>query len=137
MINAKAYLRQLGHLEAYIRALQESYELTLTRATKVNQRHQDVVVQRSRDLTKQEDLMAKMADLSTDIDQATITLMDLQKEAVALISRLDDNRYRTLLMLKYVNGRSWGYIAEHMGYQDDRWVRRMHGHALIEIEKLL
>lgn len=129
-MTAKEYLRPLPHLNAAIEAKRESYEILLTRATKVNRELQDVCVQTSRDLYKQEDDMARLAQISADIDR----MINLQDEARRLINSLDDNLYVALLTHRYINGRSWSYVAEAIGYSLQHTFR-IHGRALYELGK--
>lgn len=129
-MSAKEYLRQLIDLDTYLRARREDYEMVLSMATQSTQRFKDVQVLTSRSLGKQEDFMAKCVEISIEIDEKTETLLELQREARGLIEGLKDDRYRTILTLRYLLGRSWGYIAEHMGYSI-RQVHRIHGEALV------
>ena len=132
-MTAKQYLQQLINLDMYIKAKEEDYELVLARATQSTKRLKDVRVQTSRDLSKQEDLAAKCAQISMDIDRATKTLLELQEEARAKIELLDDNRYKAVLTLRYLSGRSWMYIAEKLHYSI-RQVHNLHGEALLAFE---
>ena len=50
-----------------------------------------------------------------------------------LINRLDNTIYRTLLIARYINCKTWEQIADEMGY-DLRWIYRLHGKALKAIE---
>lgn len=136
-MTAKEYLSQLPKLRCYIRALEESYEVQQVRATQRTKRLAEVQVQTSRKLDKQEEATIKMTEIGQKIERAINSCLDLEKEAIMLISQLTDNRYRTLLHLRYVDGRTWSYVAEAMDYKDERWPKRMHGHALQEFEKLL
>lgn len=114
----------------YIRAKEETYEITLARATQTTQRLKDIRVQTSGNLRRQEGLAAKLTETSLEIDRATECLVELQEEARRLIETLDDNRYKTVLTLRYINGRSWGYIAEQMHYSYNH-VHKIHGQALL------
>lgn len=133
-MSAKEYLRQLITLDAYIRARKEDYEMVLSMATQATQRLKDVQVLTSRRPGKQEDLMVKCVEVSIEIDKKTLLLLELQNEARGLIEGLKDDRYRTILTLRYLLGRSWGYIAEHMGYSI-RQVHRLHGEALLAFSR--
>lgn len=129
-MKAKRYLQQLINLDMYIRAKDEDYQRTLARATQATQRLDAIRVQTSSDPHKKEDLSAKCTQISLDIDKATDALLDLQKEARRLIEQLEDNRYKAVLTLRYINGRSWLYIAEQMHYTYNH-VHKIHGQALL------
>lgn len=60
----------------------------------------------------------------------------IYREVKDAIERLEDERYRTALMLYYIMGKSWRMIADRMGY-DERTVQRWHGRALQELKKFL
>lgn len=133
-MTAKEYLTQLLNLEMYIRTKQEDYEMALTRATQSTRRHQEVVVQTSRNLAKQEDIAAKCAEISSEIDRATSVLLDLQREARELIESLEDNRFRAVLTERYILCKDWKTISENLNFS--YWhVHKLHGYALVEIEK--
>lgn len=134
-MTAKEYLSQLPKLRCYIRALEESYEVQQVRATQRTQKLKEVQVQTSRKLDKQEDAALKMVEIGIQIETAIKACLDLEQEAIKLISELTDNRYKTLLHLRYIDGRTWSYITEAMDYKDERWPKRMHGHALLEFER--
>lgn len=134
-MTAKEYLSQLPRLRCYIKALEESYEVQQVRATQRTKRLQEVHVQSSRKLDKQEEATLKMTEIGLKIERAIDSCLDLEKEAISLINQMTDNRYRTLLHLRYIDGRSWGYITEAMGY-DIRWVYRLHGQALRSFDEI-
>lgn len=46
-----------------------------------------------------------------------------------LITKVDNLDYRQLLELRYVDGFTWGEVAERMNYTE-RWVKVLHGRAL-------
>lgn len=51
----------------------------------------------------------------------------------AAILNMKNQRYKDLLSMRYLDGRTWEYIAEDMGIEI-RWVYRLHGKALKEID---
>ena len=126
-LDPKAYLSQLIRMDTYIQAKREDYELAMARATSITQRHDEIRVTGGK--SSREDLIIRCVEISDEIDRAIDDLIALQREARGLIDKLDDARYKTILTLRYIHCRSWGYIAEHMSY-DVRWVHRLHGQAL-------
>lgn len=135
-MTAKEYLRQLIDLDTLIRAKQEDYEVTMVAATQMTQRLEHTRVMTSRNLKKQEELALKMAEIGAEIEKAVKSLVELKQEARELIDKLEDNRYKAVLIHRYINCRSWGYIAENMGY-NVRHVTRIHGQALLAMEDVL
>jgi DNA-directed RNA polymerase specialized sigma subunit len=132
-MTAKAYLRQLIDLDTLIRAKQEDYEVTMAAATQMTQRIERDRVKTSRNLGRQEELAVRMTQIGIDIENATQALIELKEEARSLISLLEDNRYKAILIHRYINCRSWAYIAENMGY-GLRHVYKIHGQALRSLE---
>lgn len=129
-MTAKEWLKPLPHLNLAIQAKQESYDILFTRCTKVNKQLQGDRVQTSRDIARQEEDMARMAQISAEIDD----MKRMQDEARELINSLDDNLHVALLTHRYINGRSWHYVAEAIGYAI-RQTFRTHGDALRALEK--
>lgn len=130
MTEAKEWLRPLPHLNLAIEAKQESYDILFTRCTRVNKQLQGDRVQTSRDIARQEEDMARLAQISAEIDQ----MKKRQDEARDLINSLDNNLHVALLTHRYINGRSWHYVAEAIGYAI-RQTFRCHGEALKALEK--
>lgn len=62
-------------------------------------------------------------------------LIALRQEAEMHIDLLRDGRYREVLKRRYLCGQSLERIAVDLCF-DYRWVRRLHGRALIEFQKL-
>lgn len=129
-MTAKEFLRPLPHLNLAIEAKQESYEILFTRCTKVNKQLQGDRVQTSRELSRQEEDMARMAQISSEIDR----MRELQEEARDVINSLDNNLYVAILTHRYLNGRSWHYVTEAIGYAF-RQTFRFHGEALKALEE--
>lgn len=76
----------------------------------------------------------KIIDLEREIDRRIDEYVDLTREIETAIDRIDDDRYRDILRFRYINGWSWERIAREMHY-DRRQITRLHGLALLEIEK--
>lgn len=135
-MTAKIYLRQLIDLDTLIRARQEDYEVTLAAATQMTLWLKRDRVKTSRNLKRQEELAVRMTEIGIEIEEATSALIELKQEARALIERLEDNRHKAVLIHRYINCRSWAYIAENMGYAV-RHVTRLHGEALVRFQHVL
>lgn len=67
-----------------------------------------------------------------ELERQRTELAQLRLEIGAAIASVSDARLRELLMLRYIDGRTWEQVAETMGY-NARWVRRLHGHALAKV----
>ena len=62
-------------------------------------------------------------------------LIALRQEAEMHIDLLRDGRYREVLKRRYLCGQSLERIAVDLCF-DYRWVKRLHGRALVEFQKL-
>lgn len=59
-------------------------------------------------------------------------LVDTRTEIEAAIQRVEPESYREVLERRYICGEHWEQIAVNMNY-DYRWILRLHGKALAEI----
>lgn len=55
---------------------------------------------------------------------------------LTLIERLCDERHKTLLTLRYINGQTWEQIGYHMHYERTQ-VFEIHGQALLEAQQAM
>lgn len=82
-----------------------------------------------------ENAACSIVDLENEITAEIKALADIERligEAITLFVR--DERYKTVLEMKYLNGYSWRYIATKLYYGED-WVCRLHGAALQEMRQ--
>lgn len=76
----------------------------------------------------------KYAEYSRLIDSRIDRLYQVKNEILTVISAVENNTYRTLLILRYVQFKTWEEIADCMGYEV-RWLYRLHQKALKMCEK--
>ena len=79
------------------------------------------------------ELVLKIVDAEREMTTGIEELLTRQREAEALIGRIEDGRYRALLQLRYLAGLTWDQVAEKMGYEA-RQVYRLYRSALGEAE---
>lgn len=84
-----------------------------------------------------EDRLLRIAELDREINSQIDALVEAKHEIIRAISKVEDIRYRTLLIDYYVNGNTWEQVAEELGLKDVRWVYTLHGRALKEIGEVL
>ena len=132
-MSAKRYLNRVMNLEQYIRAQEEDKQKALAEATNITQKLSQDVVQTS-GRNSQEERVARYVQISMDIDDRKNELLYLQDEVRTIINSLEDNRYKAVLTLRYIVGRSWGYICETLSYSRSH-VNLLHGEALKEFER--
>ena len=134
-MTAKEFLRGIrGHekrIDALLARRQHYYDLALqgtSIATATRQSGTNCA-------SKVENAVCKLIDLEKDLDAEIDKLVDETRLAERLIKSLEDKRHRDVLRFRYLNCWSWERIAEEMNYERS-WILRLHGFALIEIEKL-
>lgn len=134
-MDTKTYLRQLTRMDKRIDALCERrtrYEALGQRRTGCysgglpGSQRRDSSVER---------YACKLVDLAREIDRKIDEYVDLTRTIEAQIAAIPDGRYRDILTWRYINDWSWDQIMKAMNY-DRRWVFRLHGLALTEIEKI-
>ena len=82
-----------------------------------------------------EEAIAKIIDLQAEINSDIDTLVDLKRDLSATIKAVGNTEYQTVLEKRYLCFQSWEQIAVEMGY-DLRWLYRIHGKALDEVQAL-
>jgi len=82
-----------------------------------------------------ENATIKMGDLHREIKADIERLLDLKKEILWTINKLNDVSQQLILEMKYINGKSWEDVARNLGF-DHRWILRLHGKALKEIDEI-
>lgn len=133
-MTAKEYLRQLARSNSRIDALierQRRYRELAERRTAV---YRDTPGGGRRCSSSVEEYAVKIIDLEREIDRRIDEYVDLTREIETAIDKVGDDRYRDILRYRYINGWRWEKIAQEMHY-DRRQITRLHGLALLEIEK--
>ena len=133
---AKTYLNKIRLYDARIEnGLQELSDLEemVTRITPVLK--QDVVSSSSSQ-DKLGDTVAKIADLRVKINRDVDAFVDLKREALAKLAKVEKPEYYRLLAWRYVNYYTFERIATEMNYSY-RNITKMHGRALQAFEKVM
>lgn len=86
---------------------------------------------------KQMEVFAHYAQYVDALDEKTAALLAARTQAVELIDRLSDGRYRELLLGHYVQGQTWEQVAEEMGYTYQNVVQFLHPKALDAFGELI
>lgn len=80
--------------------------------------------------------VAKVVDLEKEIDERIDELVDLKREALRTIERIENFDQQCVLIARYIEGMKWETIAADMD-SDLRWVYRVHGQALLSLARIL
>jgi len=135
VMTAKDYLKQTFTLDIEINTLMKTAAVLESKAEKTTTvLDPNKIDSGSLNLHSREDAIVKMIDFKDLIDEKTDKLVDLKKEIFEKIYKINNVEYRTLLILRYINLKSFEQIAVEMCYSY-RHITRLHGWALREFEK--
>lgn len=134
-MTAKEYLSQLLNLERLIEAKRLECERLDTMSKKVSSTLSECKVEASPDNDKNAVIIIRMIDLKKDISEQMKVYAELQAKISKEIDAVEDIRYRSLLIMRYINGLKFGDIADKMNY-GTRWVLILHREALKEFDRL-
>lgn len=81
------------------------------------------------------DAIAALEGYAQQLNAKWDELIALRNEAGALIEQIADGRYREVLKRRYLRGQTLERIAVDLCF-DYRWVKRLHGRAIVEFQKL-
>lgn len=134
-MKAKDYLLQVRRINKLIELKQnEINKLNLYLGVKaVNYEGERVQSSNTMDRT---DLICKIVDFEIELKEYIKQLIDLKKEIMQTIDKLDDADLIKLLYLRYFDFKTWEEIAITMNYSY-RWILKLHGISLQKIEKIL
>lgn len=71
----------------------------------------------------------KIIELEKELQQTYKVLLERKTEIEKAVDALQNETYRLILKLKYINGNNWESIAVKMNY-NYRWTLYLHGRAL-------
>lgn len=129
----KEYLNQAYLLDQRINSKLEqllSLRELVTRTTSVMGGE---VVNRTRNTSKMQDVIAKIVDMENDMNAEVDQLIDLKAEITSVIMAVECPEYRTLLELRYLCYKSWKEIAHMMHYAESN-IYKLHLKALRDIK---
>ena len=121
-------LKELSRIEASIKVLQD-------RATSITASAEGDRVQSSGNKDKIGNLVSTIADMQSDRYECMAETLRKMDEIEKTISKVEDERYRELLHLRYISLKKWEEIANDMGYEV-RHITRLHKEALLNIKGL-
>jgi DNA-directed RNA polymerase specialized sigma subunit len=79
------------------------------------------------------EILAKIVDLEKEIDADVDRLIFIRDNIKAIIEAVEDDRERLLLQYRYLDGRTFEWIAAEMNYSW-RQIHRLHSKALINLK---
>jgi lambda repressor-like predicted transcriptional regulator len=132
-MTAKEYLAQALHIDGGIKAKLEQVRSLRDLSTLVSATFSDMPRNATRNVHKTEDIIAKFLDIETEINADIARLLDLKRDIAALIAKVENPTYRSLLELRYLCFKQWDDVATIMRY-DRRYTLKLHGRALREAD---
>ena len=131
-MTAKEYMEQARYLDMQINSKIEQVRSLNELATKATTVYSDMPHSPNRNTSRMEETVVKIIDLESEINRD----MNLKREIMRVVNRIEPAEYRTILEMRYLQFKKWEQIALLMS-TDLRWVYRMHGRALNEVQKII
>lgn len=82
------------------------------------------------------DAVCKIIDLQNEIAADMDRLVQIKRDIVDVIGKVDDVKCRILLEKRYLCGETWEEMTVSL-YHNRRWVFQLHDKALDEVQKVL
>lgn len=133
-MTVEEYLNQLTSIEKLIQVKTSECERLMALATKVTSALNDCKVETSPDNTKTQNIIIKMAELREEIEEQVSKYIALYRKIEEEIDDVEEDRYKLLLIMRYIKGASFSDIADKLGYEK-RWTSVLHKRALQDFEK--
>ncbi len=135
-VTAKEYLSQAYRIDQRINAKLEQVERLRALTRKATVSYGGETVSHTRNVTALEDSIIRLMEAENELNGEIDRLVDLKRTIYQLLQRVREPELQLLLELRYLCFKSWSEIAVTMEY-DDRYVYKVHGRALREVEKIL
>ena len=135
-MTVKEYLNQARYLDMRINSKMQQVDSLNELATKAT----STITSMPRNPSPATSLMAlaieKIVDLQAEINRDIDELVNLKQCILNAIKAVSNIEHQTILEKRYLCFHSWQKIAVAMDY-DLRWLYRLHGKALEEVQKML
>ena len=136
LYETKQQLKKIKWLDKVVKSKTDQLENLRSTVFNVSGNSGDEKVQTSKRRDKIGDIMPKIMDLEKELNNHIKEFIDLKSKITKKIDELPDIEYRLVLMLRYLDFKTWEEIAEMMNYSR-QWVTKIHGRALNSLQKLL
>ncbi len=135
-MTAKEYLNQAYHIDHRIESKLSQIESLKSLATRVTTVFSDMPHSSSPDNQKLEKTIAEIVDLENEVSTDIGRLVSLKREINSAINHVQNEKYRTLLELRYLNFLTWEQIAVNLNFSIQH-TYRIHDKALKKINIFL
>lgn len=134
--DVKNYLREVRHMYLYTQLLCARAEKYRELAMQATGRADAIRVSGTPDHSKVEKYVLELVETHEELQQRIAGLLRESRRAERLIGKIADERYHAVLQLRYLCGCSWEEISQRLCFTP-RWVHKLHGEALIALEKMM
>ena len=135
-MTSKEYLSQARYLDMRINSKLDQIESLHELATRCTSTISGMPHNPNRGGSPMADAICNIIDLESEINADIDKLVDLKREIVGVIKRIDNVELQTLLEKRYLCFMQWEQIAVDMCFSIQH-VYRLHDRALKEVEKAI
>jgi hypothetical protein len=135
-MKAKDFMSQALHIDEDINSKIEQVMALRELASKASATLTKARVSETKDVCRMEDAIINMMELESDINADVARLVELKREIVLVVNRVENHAYQTLLSLRYLCFKTWEQVAEKMNYSIQH-THRIHGNALEAVDAVL
>ena len=135
MKQARNYLWRVRDAERELKLLEREYEQAKSDILHLKAIQYDVDKVSGGKIGDLSDAIAALEKYAERVNAKWDELIALRTEAEGLIEKIADGRYREVLKRRYLRGQTLERIAVDLCF-DYRWVKRLHGRAIVEFQKL-
>lgn len=135
-MNPKTYLQQIRKCDKMIENKLSELESLRELCLSVTSTWKEDVVQSSGSGDKLGDAIAKIIDLQNEINEDVDRFVDLKREIMTVIDKLDDPCMIEILYKRYFKYEKWEQIAYEMNY-GYQWTCKLHGKALQKVKQAI
>lgn len=115
-MTTKEYLAQAYRIDQRINSKLDQIVSLRDLATKATSTLSDTSGNATRNIHSMESIITKMIDLESEINEDIDTLVDLKKEIMSIIKKINNPEQQILLEQRYLCFKTWEQIAVDMGY---------------------
>ncbi len=134
-MTSKEYLSQAYRIDQRINSKLEQIKNLRELATKATSTISETGVCDSGNKQRMESNVVKIVDLERKINEDIDMLIEVKKGIMAMIKKVENPEYQTLLELRYLCFKRWEQIAVEMGYGIDN-IYKMHQKSLKYMKSL-
>ena len=135
-MKAKEYMQRAFFLDKRINSLIRQVNSLWNQATNITQVMSDMPHNPSGDISKLENRVVDICDLTDEIRKQTDKLKALRKEMMGVVAKVPDPEYQLILQERYFEMLTWEDVACDIN-RSVRSAQLMHGKALEVVQEIL